>query len=148
MYEFMGHLDDKVLEYKIKMDHQSKQNDSSQRQNQRQKQKIDWIETLWNTPVTDCRKRIIWLILPQYATEIRNMGYVEAFNWIKDWANRCNMTKQLDFNTDSTIDYYLKAAMKKDHGPLGFQKLESLHWKMDGLGNIELHHLLIRKRNE
>jgi hypothetical protein len=76
------------------------------------------------------------------------MGYVDAFNWIKDWANRCNITKQLDFNMDSTIDYYLKAAMKKDHGPLGFQKLESLHWKMDGLGNIELHHLLIRKRNE
>ena len=28
MYEFMGHLDDKVLEYKIKLDNQSKQNDS------------------------------------------------------------------------------------------------------------------------
>ena len=145
MYEFMGHLDDKVLEYKIKLDNQSKQNDSSQIQNQRQKQKIDWIETLWNTPVTDCRKRIIWLILPQYATKIRNMGYVDAFNWIKDWASRCNMVRQLDFNMDGTIDYYLKAAMKKDHGPLGFQKLESLHWKMDGPGNMELHQLLTRK---
>ena len=29
MYEFMGHLDDKVLEYKIKLDNQSKQNDIS-----------------------------------------------------------------------------------------------------------------------
>ena len=67
------------------------------------------------------------------------MGYVDAFNWIKDWANRCNMVRQLDFNADGIIDYYLQAAMEKDHGPLGFQKLESMHWKMDGPGNMELH---------
>lgn len=123
----------RYIEYKIRLDNQLKENNRSQRQ----KQKIDWIETLWNTPVTDCRKRIIWLILPQYATKIRNMGYVDAFNWIKDSANRCNMVRQLDFNVDGIIDYYLQAAIEKDHGPLGFQKLEHLHWKMDGTGKAD-----------
>ena len=39
MYEFMGHLDDKVLEYKIKMDQQSKQNDSAHKYKIRDKNK-------------------------------------------------------------------------------------------------------------
>ena len=110
MYEFMGYMDDKVLEYKIKLDILSKQNSRSQRQNQIHKQKTEWIETLWNTPVADCRKRIIRLILPQYATKIKNMDYADAFNWIKDWAIRCNRERQLDFNIDgnrllSTVRY-------------------------------------------
>jgi hypothetical protein len=43
---------------------------------------------------------------------------------------------------DKNIDYYLKAVVEKDHGPLGFGKLESLHWKMNSPGNIELHELV------
>ena len=73
------------------------------------------------------------------------MDYAEAFKWISDWANRYNAERQLDFNIDGTIDYYLRAAMGKDHGPLGFKKLESLHWKMDGLSNMELHQLFMSK---
>lgn len=75
-------------------------------------------------------------------------GYHMNFNWIKDWANRCNMIRQLDFNADGIIHYYLQAAIEKGHGPLGFQKLEGLHWKMNGPENMELHQLITTKTKE
>ncbi|MGH9987149.1 MAG: DNA primase noncatalytic subunit PriX, partial [Nitrososphaeraceae archaeon] len=78
-----------------------------------------WIEVLWNTAVSDCRKRIIWLILTPYAINVKKMLHRDAFTWIKEWTDRCHSIAAFDpnYDVDEKIDYYLNVAKNTGYLP-------------------------------
>jgi hypothetical protein len=127
LYEFMGYLDDKAFAYKIKLDQQNKRRLSFNKPNS-----IPWIETLWKTPIPDCRKRVIWLILSRYVISIRKMTHQGAFNWIKDWVDRCNAIATVTGITDKYINYYIALAIESGYFPPSIGTLESYGWRMTG----------------
>ena len=86
LFEFMVYLDDKALKHKIKQNQIKKS--FSNADDDDYNNIIPWIETLWNAPLSDCRKRIIWLILSRYAINKRKMSIDDGKNWIKQWLNR------------------------------------------------------------
>jgi hypothetical protein len=139
LYEFMGYLDDKALAYKIKLDQQNKLPLSSSKS-----KLITWIETLWNTPLHDCRKRIIWLILSRYAINRRNMTHQEAFIWIKNWTDRCDAMETVTGITDEYINYHIASAIESGYFPPSIETLERYGWKMTG--GIDLLDLIRNKR--
>jgi len=87
--------------------------------------KYKWIEILYNTAISDCRKRILWLILAPYAINIRQMTPQNAFVWIKQWANRCAKVYPFDsgFDIDKQIDYYIAVAEDNGHYPITFNRI-------------------------
>lgn len=97
-----------------------------------------WIEVLHNTAVSDCRKRILWLILAPYAINIKKMTHQDAFVWIKQWLDKCDRVYRIDsgFNVDEKIDYYLTVAKESEYLPISFKKLETDEWKMKGGINL------------
>lgn len=127
LYEFMGHLDDKTLDYKIKQQHQFQNNFSRKSTDANA---TPWIETLWKTPVSDYRKRIIWLILTRYAINRRKMYLGDARDWIKQWLNRCNSIRSTGEITDDYIMYYLNLAKDSGYNPLAFNTLKDYDWKL------------------
>lgn len=138
LYEFMGYLDDKALAYKIRLDQQNKRRLSSSKSTI-----IPWIETLWNTPLPDCRKRVIWLILSRYAINKRNMTHQEAFMWIKNWIDRCNAVATVAGITDEYVNYYVALAIESGYFPPSIKTLEGYRWKMTG--GIDLLNLIRNK---
>jgi hypothetical protein len=104
---------------------------------------IRWIEVLHDTPLIDGRKRIIWLILAPYAINIRNMKLDQAYLWIKQWSDKCNNVKELDFSADEHIDYYLNVAENNGHFPPAFSKLDKYGFVV-GSGDL-LSNYLTRK---
>src|SRR5918994_391457 len=127
LYEFMGYLDDKAFAYKIKLDQQNKRRLSFNEPNS-----IPWIETLWKTPIPDCRKRVLWLILSRYAISIRKMTHQDAFNWIKNWVDRCAAVTTVTGITDEYINYYIGLAIDSGYFPPSISTLESYGWKVGG----------------
>ena len=109
LFEFMVYLDDKALKHKIKQN-QIKKSFSNADDDDDYNNMIPWIETLWNTPLSDCRKRIIWLIFSRYVINKRRMSIDDGKDWIRQWLNRCNSIKSTDYINDDYIIYYLNAA--------------------------------------
>ena len=106
--------------------------------------KITWIETLHETTLSDCRKRVIWLILTRYAINVRRMSHQEAFIWIRQWVRKCDQARKFDENfLENKIDYYLEQAVSDGYYPPTLGKLESWGWKMEG--GISLYDLLANK---
>lgn len=104
-----------------------------------------WIEVLHNTAVSDCRKRILWLILAPYSINIKKLTHQDAFVWIKQWVDRCDRAYRIDssYNIDEKIDYYLNVAKETEYLPISIKKLENGDWKMRG--GIDLIDLLRNK---
>ena len=107
----------------------------------------NWVEILWNTGVSDCRKRIIWLILTPYAINIKKMSHQDAFTWIKQWTDRCNSIAKFDpnYNIDEKIDYYLNIAKGSGYFPPSLEKLSTCQWKLTG--GMDLSDLIKNKMN-
>jgi Primase X len=106
-----------------------------------------WIEVLWNTGVSDCRKRIIWLILTPYAINIKKMSHGDAFTWIKQWTDRCNSISKFDsnYNVDEKIDYYLSVAKDTGYFPPSLEKLSTYQWEL--AGGTDLYDLIKNNMN-
>ncbi|MGH9982333.1 MAG: DNA primase noncatalytic subunit PriX [Nitrososphaeraceae archaeon] len=142
-YDFMHHL---AL---VAGNHQTKNRfigaTNSTTRNKNTGRYYNWTEVLWNTGVSDCRKRIIWLILTPYAINVKKMSNKEAFTWIKQWTDRCNSIAEFDpnYNIDEKIDYYLNVAMDTGYVPPSFEKLATYHWKLTG--GIDLYNLIKNK---
>jgi non-catalytic primase subunit PriX-like protein len=92
LFEFMVYLDDKALNHKIKQN-RIKKSFSNTDGNDDYNNIIPWMETLWNIPLSDCRKRIIWLIFSRYVINKRRMSIDDGKDWIRRWLNRCNCIK-------------------------------------------------------
>ena len=96
--------------------------------------KINWIETLLQTPIADYRKNAVALILAPYLINIRKMSYQESFLIIKDWLSKCSVLRELDSDYGYTIKYSLNTAVRKQRLPMKFDTLKTknpdLHSKL------------------
>jgi len=77
-------------------------------QQQQQTSKIDWIELLYRKPLNDFRKFCIWRVFVPYFINIRRLPESESENLVKNWLDRCNIVKRLDFNVEDKIRYALR----------------------------------------
>ena len=105
--------------------------------------KINWIETLLQTPIDDYRKNAIGLILAPYLINIKKKAYQESFLIIKDWLTKCELSRKLNDNFEYRIKYSLKTAIKKQRLPMKFDTLKTK--------NPDLHEklsMLMSKHNE
>jgi Primase X len=92
---------------------------------------ILWIEKLLQTPIDDYRKFAVWRILAPYLINIKKYSDEDAFDTIKNWLNRCNSTRQLDFNPNYVVKYNVNSAKRAGYRPISLEKLKieykSLH---------------------
>jgi Primase X len=102
----------------------------------RSRRSIPWIETLYTMAVSDCRKRIIRLILAPYAINVKRMPSQDAFIWIKNWAEKCNKVHPFDrgYNVDQQIEYLITRAQDNGYFPISRNKIivDREDWKMKG----------------
>ena len=143
LYEFMGYLDDKALELKIKQDRLKQQQQTRLSSSHKL---IPWIEALWNTSLPDCRKRIIWLVLSRYAINRRKMIHEEAFVWIREWVHRCNAVKPVNGITNEYINHQIESAKNSGYFPPSFGTLETYRWKINE--GIDLSDLIKNRMKE
>jgi hypothetical protein len=146
-YDFMHHLALVAGNHQTKNRFMRAANETTRNKNKNTSRYYKWIEILWNTGVSDCRKRIIWLILSPYAINIKKMSYQDAFAWIKQWVDRCNIISKFDpnYNIDEKIDYYLNVAKDNGYFPPSLEKLSTYQWKLTG--GIDLTNLIENKMN-
>jgi hypothetical protein len=97
---------------------------------------IPWIEKLLETPIDDCRKDAVYLILAPYLINIKKLSYDHALNIISNWLIKCGKIRQLDQNFDYMVRYALKSSAKNEYRPL---KLETLKVKNKILYNLLRH---------
>lgn len=93
-----------------------------------------WIEKLLQTPIEDFRKLVLWRILYPYLINVRKLSDDESFYILKQWLDKCNLLRKLDFNYNQKIRYDLKNVGK--FYPLGIQKLKN------DTKNFDLYNLL------
>jgi Primase X len=85
---------------------------------------ITWIEILLQTPIDDYRKFAIWRILAPYLINIRGSSTEDGYNLTRDWLNRCNSLRQLDFNP-IYIKYNINSAKRTGYLPISLEKLKT-----------------------
>jgi len=121
--EFYAYLADK----KIKEIHEiRKRRDRSVRYSaQYESNKIQWIETLLQIPITDHRKYALWRIIAPYLINIKRLSYEDAVGIIKDWLSKCNKIKRLDFGVNDRIKANLSAAARVGYLPISFNHLKA-----------------------
>jgi hypothetical protein len=57
--------------------------------------KIPWIETLLQTPISDHRKYALWRVLAPYLINIKKLSYENALSRITEWLNKCDKINSL-----------------------------------------------------
>jgi hypothetical protein len=87
-----------------------------------QNSRVSWIERLLQTPLPDYRKYSIWRILAPYLLNIRKLTEQETTDIIKDWLNRCNQLRRLDFNYKQKIKDGIEGAAE-GYLPISLAKL-------------------------
>jgi hypothetical protein len=101
-----------------------------------QKNKINWIEILLETPIDDYRKFAIWSILAPYLINVRKVTYNDALSIIEYWLTRCNSLCRLDFSAGYRLKCDLRRSAKIGYYPVSIDKLKS--------ENRALYDLIIR----
>jgi hypothetical protein len=94
---------------------------------------IPWIEKLLQIPVDDYRKFAIWRILAPYLINIKGTSTENAFTMIKDWLNKCNSLRQIDFNPNYVVKYNINSAKKGGYLPISLDKLKIENYYLHGL---------------
>jgi hypothetical protein len=96
--------------------------------------KMEWIEKLLVTPISDYRKNAIGLIIAPYLINIRKIDFAEAQKIIEKWLNICNSVRNLGPDFRHRIKWDILYAHKRQIPPM---KLETLKLK-----NKELYEML------
>ncbi|HJT47448.1 MAG TPA: hypothetical protein VJ729_04640 [Nitrososphaeraceae archaeon] len=82
------------------------------------KQYIDWIERLFQTPLADHRKYCIWRILAPYFINIKHFSFESSYDKIYQWLERCNELRVLDFDPATKINDNLNRAINTGYFPI------------------------------
>jgi hypothetical protein len=83
-----------------------------------------WIEILLDTPICDYRKNALRRIVAPYLINIKKLTYDDAFNVAKDWLNKCDKIRPLDFNVNAKINDSLRGATSVGYLPMAFSNLK------------------------
>ncbi|HEY6587300.1 MAG TPA: DNA primase noncatalytic subunit PriX [Nitrososphaeraceae archaeon] len=82
----------------------------------------EWIEKLLETPIEDGRKYVLWKILCPYLVNIKKLEYEQTFSILKDWLEKCNKLRKLDFNPNIEIKSKLRRV--KHYNPISIKKMK------------------------
>ena len=115
-------IEQKVEQLKMQQKH-SKNSCLLEHHNQGHNTPIYWIERLLHTPISDYRKLAVWRILAPYLRNKRGLSYDESYSIIRDWLDKCNAVKRLDFNPH----YKIKGALNSSNNflPINKEKLKN-----------------------
>jgi Primase X len=80
--------------------------------NNKNRNRIIWIEQLLQTPLSDYRKYCIWRILIPYLLNIRKLSELDATSIMAEWLNQCDQVRRLDFNYNQKIREAIEGAAK------------------------------------
>jgi hypothetical protein len=134
--DFFDYLIDKrnknIRERKRQKELRSRFNYSSNRYGISNTQRIEWIEKLLQTPLSDHRKYCIFHILVPYLLNIRKISVEECTKLLDLWVSRCNKIRPVDFNPSIEIKNRIKYV--KDFKPMSLSKLQTV--------NLELYRLI------
>ena len=67
----------------------------------------------------------MWCILAPYLINIRKCSADEASNTIKDWLDRCDSLRRLEFNPSYMIKYNINTAKRNGYLPIRPEKLKT-----------------------
>jgi hypothetical protein len=83
----------------------------------------EWIEKLLQTPIEDFRKLVLWRILCPYLINVKRLSNDESFQILREWLDKCNSIRKLDFNPNQKIRELLKCV--GNFKPIGIRKLKT-----------------------
>jgi hypothetical protein len=108
--EFISYLIQKRLDKIREIEKQQKQRAKFENShfNKNSTNTIGWIEKLLQAPIEDYRKNCLWRILCPYLLNIRKLSRDEAATILKDWLEKCNCVRSLDFNIQREVSAKLK----------------------------------------
>jgi hypothetical protein len=98
-------------------------NNNNYNSNNNHTQYYKWVEQLLQTPIEDYRKLVLWKILCPYLINIRKLSYDESIQILREWLDKCNSIKRLDFSPNQKIKDNLKHV--GNFLPVGIQKLKT-----------------------
>jgi len=67
--------------------------------------KIDWIERLFNKPISNFREYCTTFIFIPYFINIRGLSHSETKRLTMDWLSRCNSLSRLHFDAKWKVNY-------------------------------------------
>jgi hypothetical protein len=104
--------------------------------NDRNNNRIGWIECLLQMPIAEYRKNAISRILAPYLINIRQLSYAQAFEITKEWLDKCNQLRPLasSINFNCKIKAALDFAATNGVSPMRPRTIQSR--------NHELHNQL------
>ena len=86
--------------------------------------KIRWIETLLQIPISDHRKYALWCIAAPYLINVRKLSHEDAVSIIREWLDRCDKLKPL-VGVNSRIKPNLSAAARVGYLQISFSNLRA-----------------------
>ena len=89
--------------------------------------KTRWIETLLQA---------LWRIVAPYLINVRRLSHEDALSIMREWLNKCDKLRQLDFGVNSRIRPNLNAAARVGYLPISFSDLKTENRE---LANIICH---------
>jgi hypothetical protein len=72
----------------------------------------------------------VWGILASYLTNVRKLPHDDGSYVIRDWLDRCNNLRKLDFRPEYYIRYSLSISSKKRYLPISVSKLKAENKKL------------------
>jgi Primase X len=85
--------------------------------------KIPWIETLLQIPISDHRKYALWRIVAPYLINARKLSHEDAMSIIREWLDRCDKLRPL-VSVNNRIKPNLTAA-ERGYFPISFSRLKT-----------------------
>jgi hypothetical protein len=93
---------------------------------------------LLQMPIADHRKYTLWRIVAPYLINIRKLPYEDAISITRDWLNKCDKIKPLDFSVNNRIKANLNAATKAGYLPISFSQLKTQNRQLADLISYEM----------
>ncbi len=132
---FHEYLIQKKIDFELEQEKQIKELEKWKRKNHNNNfgnnfhNYYNWIERLLETPVDDCRKEIVELILVPYLVKIKGLTDNEVRQIIKEWLQKCESLRKLGgwWYIDKRINQALRNAQNKEYGPMSRQKIKTNH---------------------
>ena len=125
--DFRTHLEQKITDQENNnYNYNYERNNNYSNQNHSNNNRIEWIEKLLQTPITEYRKRAVDLILVPYFILVKKLSIEETTQKIMEWLQKGDSLsgRRLDFDPRQKIREALKNTNKKQIGPMRYNTLK------------------------
>ena len=126
--DFRTYLEQKITDQENnnrndKNNNQNKYNNNNNNNDNTSNCYYEWIEKLLQTPIEDGRKFVLWRIFCPYLINVRKLSPNDSTLILREWLNKCNSVRKLDFDHTHEIKERLKHV--GNFKPIGIQKLKT-----------------------